>query len=159
MIDRPHPLPWRCLQRGALFVAAIAGHEARLEERPGEAYAVIVDGQTIAEISDDQRRRAARLAKIRAEQKIADLRLADRAAACVRSVAAKPVIGTMTRDPRAPLDGDAAIDQLADDMKSALTRTGGVTRDEMLLIGWTERQLDKFTTRARERAYASEALV
>lgn len=54
--------------------------------------------------------------------------------------------------PRAALDGAAAIAQLADDMRQASQREGGVTRDDLKLLGWTGAQIDTLADRARTRA-------
>ena len=60
-------------------------------------------------------------------------------------------------NPRAVLTGDAAIAQLADDMRYAVTRLGNVTQDDMSLLGWSRTQLATYEIAARERAYKLEA--
>jgi hypothetical protein len=54
--------------------------------------------------------------------------------------------------PRAGLEGQAAIRQLAEDMRQAAHREGGLSRDELQLMGWTSTQLDELAGRARIRA-------
>jgi len=57
-----------------------------------------------------------------------------------------------TTAPRPDLAGKTAIETMADDMRIALTRTGSVTRDDLLQIGWTSVQVTTFGDRARELA-------
>lgn len=54
--------------------------------------------------------------------------------------------------PRPHLKGQAAIDQMADDLRVIKTRAGGVSRDDLALLGWTQSQIDRHGTAARERA-------
>ncbi|MFC0243645.1 hypothetical protein [Rhodopseudomonas telluris] len=59
---------------------------------------------------------------------------------------------------RAGLKGPAAIKRLADDMRQASQREGGITRDELELLGWTGAQLDAHAAEARERAQSLSVL-
>ncbi len=63
-----------------------------------------------------------------------------------------PLIADAFVAPRAGLSGTAAVRQLADDMRQAGHREGGVTRDDLELIGWTPAQLDTHASDARARA-------
>ncbi len=54
--------------------------------------------------------------------------------------------------PRAGLEGNAATAQLADDMRQAGSREGGISRDDLKLLGWTSAQLDALGDKARQRA-------
>lgn len=61
-------------------------------------------------------------------------------------------IGTSTVPPRAGLIGDAATAQMADDMRVAGQREGGITRDDLELLGWTPDQVTTIAGKARTRA-------
>jgi len=60
----------------------------------------------------------------------------------------------MLSNPRTALSGEAAIEQLADDMRIAATRLGYATKEDMSLLGWKQAQLTEYEAAARERAYA-----
>ncbi|WP_316216595.1 hypothetical protein [Bradyrhizobium sp. SZCCHNR3003] len=59
---------------------------------------------------------------------------------------------TAITDPRPLLRGREAIEQMADDMRIMVTRTGGVTTDDLTLIGWKQEQVDTLAPRARNLA-------
>lgn len=54
--------------------------------------------------------------------------------------------------PRANLRGDAATARMADDMRLASQREGGITRDDLELLGWTADQVTAIAGKARTRA-------
>jgi hypothetical protein len=54
--------------------------------------------------------------------------------------------------PRAGLTGGAATDRLADDMRQASQREGGISRDELEALGWTHAQLETLGSAARVKA-------
>ncbi len=54
--------------------------------------------------------------------------------------------------PRGTLEGAAAVRQLADDMRQASQREGGITRDDLELLGWTPAQIDANAAPARALA-------
>lgn len=56
--------------------------------------------------------------------------------------------------PRAGLEGHAATAQLAEDMRQASQREGGISRDDLELLGWTPAQIDAHAGKARIRAQA-----
>ena len=56
--------------------------------------------------------------------------------------------------PRAGLSDVEAIATLADDLRHANARESGVKRSDMLLLGWTRDQLDRYGEQARVAAYA-----
>jgi hypothetical protein len=61
-------------------------------------------------------------------------------------------IATAMVKPRAGLKGDAAVTQLADDMRQAGQREGGVTETDLELLGWTKSQLIELGKSANIRA-------
>jgi hypothetical protein len=61
-------------------------------------------------------------------------------------------ITTSFVQPRANLSGDRATSQLAEDMRQAGNREGGVSREDLQLLGWTGAQLDLLGEKARIRA-------
>lgn len=74
-----------------------------------------------------------------------------------RALSLRPRVGSAALDnPRAALTGEAAVEQLADDMRFAATRLGNATREDMSLLGWKYSQLTEHEAAARERAYALE---
>lgn len=64
----------------------------------------------------------------------------------------RPLIAGNAVKPRAPLKGREAVEQMADDMRVANARNGGVTEQEMSLIGWTPAQIATHGEAARVRA-------
>ncbi|WP_420133977.1 hypothetical protein [Rhodopseudomonas sp.] len=64
------------------------------------------------------------------------------------------LIDTALPPARAGLKGPAAVKRLADDMRQASQREGGITRDELELLGWTSEQLDTHAAAARQHAQA-----
>ncbi|CAM5403560.1 hypothetical protein AFEL58S_02075 [Afipia felis] len=56
--------------------------------------------------------------------------------------------------PRASLSDAAAIKQMASDMRDASMREGGITRDDLELLGFTPGQIDRCVTDARMLAQA-----
>jgi hypothetical protein len=54
--------------------------------------------------------------------------------------------------PRADLSGEAAIAQMADDMRLASQREGGITDRDLELKGWTGDQVKMLAPRANIRA-------
>lgn len=54
--------------------------------------------------------------------------------------------------PRADLSGDAATAQMADDMRVASQREGGISRDELEALGWLPGQVTAIAGKARTRA-------
>jgi hypothetical protein len=61
-------------------------------------------------------------------------------------------IDASTVAPRAGLFGDAAAVRMADDMRAAGHREGGVTRDDLELLGWTPQQVTDLSGKARNIA-------
>ncbi len=53
---------------------------------------------------------------------------------------------------RANLTADAAIARMADDMRDASQREGGVTREDLELLGWTPQQVTDHGVKARTHA-------
>lgn len=64
------------------------------------------------------------------------------------------LIETALVPPRAGLAGDRATRQMAEDMRSAGHREGGMSRDDLELLGWTAAQIDSLAAKARTRAQA-----
>lgn len=62
------------------------------------------------------------------------------------------IIKSAVVPPRADLEGRTAMRQLAEDMRQASQREGGVSRDDLKLLGWTGTQLDLYGEMARTRA-------
>lgn len=56
--------------------------------------------------------------------------------------------------PRATLSGNTATRCMAEDMRQASQREGGLSRDDLLLLGWTSTQIDTIVPAARRRAQA-----
>lgn len=70
-----------------------------------------------------------------------------------RSITISELIDTSIAKPRAHLIGREAEHQLADDMRAAYQREGGIGRDELMGLGWTGKQLDgPLAEKARSRA-------
>jgi hypothetical protein len=65
----------------------------------------------------------------------------------------RPLISASVFRPRSPLKGCEAIEQMADDMRIASARTGGVTSDDLALIGWSRMQITLHGDAARELAH------
>jgi hypothetical protein len=63
-----------------------------------------------------------------------------------------PLISSNVFRPRSPLKGREAIQQMADDMRIAATQNGGVTSDDLALIGWSRAQIIVHGDAARELA-------
>ncbi|WP_316224685.1 MULTISPECIES: hypothetical protein [unclassified Bradyrhizobium] len=59
---------------------------------------------------------------------------------------------TAINRPRPGLKGREAIEQMADDMRVIVTRTGGVTAEDLTLIGWKRDQVETLNGRARDLA-------
>jgi hypothetical protein len=74
-------------------------------------------------------------------------------------VIARPayIDSALTR-PRATLRGETAMRVMAEDMRQASQREGGLSRDDMLLLGWTAPQIESLVAAARERAQALAGL-
>lgn len=60
--------------------------------------------------------------------------------------------------PRASLQGQTATRQMADDMRQAGHREGGVTRDDLSRMGWTPLQIDTHAAAANIQAQAMSGL-
>lgn len=56
--------------------------------------------------------------------------------------------------PRAGLVGTAAVRQMASDFRDAHAREGGISRDELITLGWTEAQINIVADAARTQAQA-----
>lgn len=56
--------------------------------------------------------------------------------------------------PRASLEGKSATRQMAEDMRQAGHREGGVTRDDLSRMGWTALQIDQHAAAANIQAQA-----
>jgi hypothetical protein len=67
-------------------------------------------------------------------------------------------IKTSLRQPRASLPSGKAVAQMADDMREAAYREGGLTREGLELLGYTRAQIDTLTPAARARANELSAL-
>ena len=65
----------------------------------------------------------------------------------------RPLISSNVFRPRSPLKGREAIEQMADDMRIAAARSGGVTSDDLALIGWSRAQILVHGDAARELAH------
>ena len=63
-----------------------------------------------------------------------------------------PIIDTSLVAARSTLTEKAAVDQMADDFRTIATRSGGVTREDLSVAGWTTAQIDAHGTAARELA-------
>jgi hypothetical protein len=63
-------------------------------------------------------------------------------------ITVSPLIESAMVQPRAGLAGDAAVSQLADDMR----RSESITRNDLETLGWTPGQLDALGGKARTRA-------
>lgn len=61
-------------------------------------------------------------------------------------------IDTAFVKPRAGLTGSAAVRQLAEDFRQGAHREGGVSRDDLAVMGWTKAQLDAHAADANARA-------
>ncbi len=72
--------------------------------------------------------------------------------------AVSELIDTALTPARAGLKGPAAVERLAEDMRQASQREGGITRDELELLGWTPDQLDTHGAEARQRAQSLSVL-
>ena len=57
-------------------------------------------------------------------------------------------IDTALVRPRAGLTGTAAVRQLAEDFRQAAYRAGGVSHDDLALLGWTGAQLTEHAVAA-----------
>lgn len=108
----------------------------------------------------DTRRRIQRRATI--EAALAARAEAERARAAAEAIVrhqeqtASRIAKACVGPPRAPLTGEEAIAQLADDFRTAHARGYPVTYREMSLLGWQRAQLDRYEAEARERAYGLE---
>jgi hypothetical protein len=69
-----------------------------------------------------------------------------------RSITISAIIESSIAKPRSELTDFAAVGQLAEDMRTAYQREGGISRDELRGLGWTDAQLDNLAERARSRA-------
>lgn len=58
---------------------------------------------------------------------------------------------------RAHLRGQAAVSQMADDMRLMTANAGCVTEDDMKVLGWTRGQIATLGDAARNHAYAQSA--
>lgn len=61
--------------------------------------------------------------------------------------------------PRDTLANAEAISVMADDMRHANASAGGVRRSDLMLVGWTRAQLDRYGEQARLTAYRLEAAI
>jgi len=57
---------------------------------------------------------------------------------------------------RASLEGPAAVHQMAEDFRTIVTRSDGVTRRDLRLVGWRDEQITAHAEAARELGYARE---
>lgn len=69
-----------------------------------------------------------------------------------------PYIGSSMVPPRAHMSTEQATRQMADDMREAAYREGGLTREGLELLGYTPLQIDSLATAARARANRLAAL-
>jgi hypothetical protein len=96
---------------------------------------------------------AATLAKLRAARALAEAaRIRAEDVAALRRRILDRLAPSAFVPPRATLTGDTALRQLAEDMRQASQREGGVTRDDLELLGWTSAQLDATAAAARRLA-------
>lgn len=56
---------------------------------------------------------------------------------------------------RSTLTGRLALAQMADDFRTLVVTAGGVVADDLLVIGWTQRQIDELGSKARTKALAA----
>jgi len=63
-----------------------------------------------------------------------------------------PLIDSALTPPRASLAGAAAVRRLAEDMRQAGSREGGVTEADLWLLGWSPEQIAEHVAPAREMA-------
>jgi hypothetical protein len=68
------------------------------------------------------------------------------------------LIDTALTPARAGLSPSRAVRRMAEDMRQAGQREGGLTRDDLALLGWTAEQIDKHGTAARELAQSLSGL-
>lgn len=59
---------------------------------------------------------------------------------------------------RASLSTSTAVKRMAEDMRQASQREGGITRDDLELLGWTAAQIDAHGAAARELAQSLSGL-
>lgn len=67
-------------------------------------------------------------------------------------------IATALVAPRAKLSDGEATRQMADDMRQAAYREGGVTRESLLLLGYTGAQIERLAATARRHAQAAAGM-
>jgi hypothetical protein len=72
--------------------------------------------------------------------------------------AVSDLIDSALTSPRAGLSGQAAIKRMAEDMRQAAYREGGITEADLYLLGWTEDQLTTHCAAARQLADAMSGL-
>ncbi|QUS40598.1 hypothetical protein RPMA_18450 [Tardiphaga alba] len=68
------------------------------------------------------------------------------------SITISALIDNSTVSARPDLRGKAAVEQMADDMRQFGQREGGVSRDDLELLGWTSQQVDLHSSDARTLA-------
>jgi hypothetical protein len=56
---------------------------------------------------------------------------------------------------RSLLTGRAALAQMADDFRTLVVTAGGVVNEDLLVIGWTQQQIDAHGSKARTQALAA----
>lgn len=61
-------------------------------------------------------------------------------------------VASVILEPRSPMHGTRAAERMADDMSVIITRTGGVTENDLLTVGWTRTQVARHSAAAREIA-------
>jgi hypothetical protein len=67
-------------------------------------------------------------------------------------------IATALVAPRATLPTGAAKRQMAEDMRQASQREGGISRDDLQLLGWTPLQIDTLAPAARQLAQSMSGM-
>lgn len=72
--------------------------------------------------------------------------------------AVSDLIDTALTPPRAGLSGQAAVKRMAEDMRQAGDREGGITEADLYLLGWTQDQLTIHCAAARALAQAMSGL-
>lgn len=116
-------------------------------------------GQYISPVKD-KRRRTLRQATLEAllehRARSADKKRADDALSALKLQVAEAISPTVLNPPRWSMTGANAIRMLAEDFREAHARGIGVTRQDMLDLGWREAQLDQYVPVARETAQELE---
>jgi hypothetical protein len=67
-------------------------------------------------------------------------------------------ISTSLVPPRAAMSDDAATRQMAEDMRAAGYREGGISADDLETLGFTSEQIDRLGRAAARQAHALSAM-